>query len=137
MFSRLARRLIMCVFFVSLLYLPAVAQWEDVTSFKKVQFPFDLKYEDKIIKKGTYKIEILKDAKQTVYYLRIRKGSNKLCFIPGEYLQYKADAEVPAKPKLRMRRNTAEKMLYIIFESGTITFQYPNIKIRFKIEYED
>jgi hypothetical protein len=134
---RLACKVILFVFFISLLSLPAFSQWEDVTSFKNVQFPFNLKYEDKIIKKGTYKIEILKDTKQTVYYLRIRKGSKKLCFIPGEYLQYGADAEVPASPKLRMRRNTAEKMLYIIFESGTITYQYPNVKVRFKIEYED
>lgn len=137
MSRRRAWKIIVSVFFVSLLYLPAPAQWENVTSFKKVQFPFNLKYEDKIIKKGTYEIEILKDTKQTVYYLRIRKGSKKLCFVPGEYLQYTVDAEIPASPKLRMRKNTAEKMLYIIFESGTITFQYPNIKIRFKIEYED
>jgi hypothetical protein len=135
--DRFISKVIVCVFFVSLLSMPALSQWEDVTNFKKVQFPFDLKYKDKIIKKGTYKVEILKDTKQTVYYLRIRKGSEKLFFIPGEYLQYRADAEIPAKPRLRMRRNTAEKMLYIIFESGTITFQYPNIKIRFKIEYED
>jgi len=115
----------------------AFSQWEDVSSFKNVQFPFNLKYDNKIIKKGTYKVEILKDTKQTAYYLRIRKGSKKLCLVRGEYLQYRADAEVPASPRLRMRRNTAEKLLYMIFESGTITYKYPNIKIRFKIEYED
>jgi len=137
MFYRLACKVILGVFVVSLLSLSAFSQWEDVTNFKNVQFPFNLKYDDKIIKKGTYKVEILKDTKQTVYYLRIRKGSKRLCLISGEYLQYAADAEVPASPTLRMRRNTAEKLLYIIFESGTITYQYPNIKIRFKIEYED
>ncbi|MGB6340107.1 MAG: hypothetical protein WBF32_10055 [Candidatus Aminicenantaceae bacterium] len=137
MLYRLSCKVIVCVFFVSLLSLPVFSQWEDVTSFKDVQIPFDLKYEDKIIKKGTYKVEILKDTKQTVYYLRIRQGSKRLCLVPGEYLQYMVDAQVPAKPKLRMRKNTEEKLLYLIFESGTITFQYPNIKIRFKMEYVD
>jgi hypothetical protein len=117
--------------------LPAFSQWEDVSSFKSVQIPFNLKYKDKIIKKGKYGVEILKHTGQTVYYFRIKKGSKKLCLIPGEYLRYLDETEIPNKPKLRMRRNTAEKLLYIIFESGTITWKYPKIKIRFKIEYED
>jgi hypothetical protein len=117
--------------------LPAFSQWEDVCSFKDVQIPFDLKYEDKIIKKGKYEIEILKHTGQTAYYLRIKKKGNRLCLVPGEYLKYMDETEIPDKPKLRMRRNTAEKLLYIIFESGTITWKYPTIKIRFKIEYEE
>lgn len=130
-------KVIVSVFFVSLLSLPALAQWEDVTSFKNVQIPFNLKYEERTIKKGTYEIDILKHTAQVAYYLRIKKGSKKLCLLPGEYLNYLDETEIPEKPKLRMRRNTAEKLLYIIFESGTITWKYPNIKIRFKIEYED
>jgi hypothetical protein len=130
-------KVIVCVFFVSLLSLPALSQWEDVTSFKDVQIPFNLKYEDKTIKKGKYEVEILKHTAQVAYYLRIKKGSKKLCLVPGEYLQYRDETEIPNKPKLRMRRNTAEKLLYIIFESGTITWKYPKVKIRFKIEYED
>ena len=137
MYKRLFCKVIVCVFLVSLLSMPAIAQWEDVTNFKDVQIPFNLKHNDKIIKKGKYQVEILKHTAQTVYYLRIKKGSKKLCLVPGEYLQYRDESEVPEKPKLRMRRNTAEKLLYIIFESGTITWKYPKIKIRFKIEYED
>jgi len=137
MFCRLSCKVIVCVFFVSLLSLPVFSQWEDVTSFKDVQIPFDLKYEDKIIKKGKYEIEILKHTSQTAYYLRIKNKGNRLCLVPGEYLKYIDETDIPDKPKIRMRRNTAEKLLYIIFESGTITWKYPNIKIRFKIEYED
>jgi hypothetical protein len=117
--------------------LPVFSQWEDVCSFKDVQIPFDLKYEDKIIKKGKFEVEILKHTAQTAYYLRLKKGSKKLCLISGEYLRYIDETDIPNKPKLRMRRNTAEKLLYIIFESGTITWKYPKIKIRFKIEYEE
>ena len=137
MYKRLFCKVIVCVFLVSLLSMPAIAQWEDVTNFKDVQIPSNLKHNDKIIKKGKYQVEILKHTAQTVYYLRIKKGSKKLCLVPGEYLQYRDESEVPEKPKLRMRRNTAERLLYIIFESGTITWKYPKIKIRFKIEYED
>jgi hypothetical protein len=117
--------------------LPAFSQWEDVTSFKDVQIPFNLKYDDKIIKKGKYEVEILKHTAQTAYYLRIKKKGKRLCLVPGEYLKYIDETEIPNKPKLRMRRNTAEKLLYVIFESGTITWKYPKVKIRFKIEYED
>ncbi|NOR13115.1 MAG: hypothetical protein GQ545_07660 [Candidatus Aminicenantes bacterium] len=137
MFYRLACKVIVCVFFVSLLSMPAFSQWEDVCSFKNVQIPFNLKYKDKIIKKGKCEIEILKHTAQTVYYLRIKKKGKKLCLLPGEYLKYMDEKDITGKPKLRMRRNTAEKLLYIIFESGTITWKYPKIKIRFKIEYED
>ncbi|NOR15566.1 MAG: hypothetical protein GQ544_07675 [Candidatus Aminicenantes bacterium] len=137
MFYRLACKVIVCVFFVSLLSLPAFSQWEDVSSFKDVQIPFNLKYKDKIIKKGKYEIEILKHTAQTVYYLRIKKKGKRLCLVPGEYLKYIDEKDIPNKPILRMRRNTAEKLLYVIFESGTITWKYPMIKIRFKIEYED
>jgi hypothetical protein len=137
MLCRLSCKVIVCVFFISLLSLPAFAQWEDVSSFKEVQIPFDLKYDEKIIKKGKYEVEILKHTGQTVYYLRIKKKGKKLCLIPGEYLKYIDEKDIPNKPKLRMRRNTAEKLLYIIFESGTITWKYPKVKIRFKIEYED
>ena len=113
MLYRLSCKVIVCVFFISLLSLPAFAQWEDVSSFKEVQIPFDLKYDEKIIKKGKYEVEILKHTGQTVYYLRIKKKGKKLCLIPGEYLKYIDEKDIPNKPKLRMRRNTAEKLLYI------------------------
>jgi len=57
---RFISRVFVCVFFVSLLSLPSLSQWEDVTSLKNVQFPFNLQYEDKTIKKGKYRVEILK-----------------------------------------------------------------------------
>ena len=137
MFKREACKVILCSFFIFFLSLPVFSQWEDVCSFKDVQIPFDLEYEDKIIKKGKFEVEILKHTAQTAYYLRLKKGSKKLCLIPGEYLRYIDETDIPNKPKLRMRRNTAEKLLYIIFESGTITWKYPKIKVRFKMEYVD
>lgn len=130
-------KVILCALFISVLFLPALAQWEDVTSFKDVQVPFDLKYEDTIIKKGKYEVEVLKHTGQIAYYLRIKKGSKGLCLVNGEYLQYRDETEIPEKPTLRMRRNPEEKMLYIIIETGTITWQYPKVKVRFKMEYEE
>ncbi len=46
MIYRLACKLILCSFFISFLSLPVFSQWEDVCSFKDVQIPFDLKYEE-------------------------------------------------------------------------------------------
>lgn len=137
MSQRKILRMISRILFISLLFLPLFAQWEDVCNIKDVQLPFNLKYEDKIIKKGKYVFELLKHTGQTAYYLRIKKGSDRLCLVSGEYLQYRGETEIPDKPTLRMRKNPADKMLYIIIETGTVTWQYPKVKVRFKIEYEE
>lgn len=123
------------VLLIALLSLPAFSQWEDVTSFKNVQIPFDLKIEDKIIEQGKVDIKVLKQTAQGLYYLRIQKKKEKFSLVSGETIPYVDFEEIPEKPNLRMRKNTAEKMLTILFESGTITWKYPNVKVRFKIEY--
>jgi len=135
MFYQQACKVIVRVFLVSLVLLPAFSQWEDVCSFKAVQIPFNLKCKDTMIPKGKDDLIVIKHTGQGLYYLRIKKKRERLCLISGETIPYVDFEEVPEKPKLRMRRNTAEKMLHIIFESGTITWKYPNVKVRFKIEY--
>jgi len=135
MFYQQACKVIVRVFLASLVCLPAFSQWEDVCHFKSVQIPFNLKCEDTIVQKGKYDLIIIKHTGQGLYYLRIKKKRERLCLISGETIPYVDFEEIPEKPKLRMRRNTAEKMLHIIFESGTITWKYSNVKVRFKIEY--
>jgi hypothetical protein len=46
------------------------------------------------------------------------------------------DPNIPDKPRLKMKKNSSEKILYIIFESGKRTAFYPLERYRFKIEYE-
>jgi hypothetical protein len=107
-----------------------------------VNVPFNLVHEDEILKKGKYDFEILKDFRQAIYYLRIKKKNKRICNILGEYLYYKQrgainDSEVPDKPKFGMRRNSVTKDVIIIFESGRKYTKYPFVKIRFKMKYED
>ena len=128
--------------FVVLLVSPSIAQWERVYYFKDVNVPFNLVHEDQIFEKGKYDFEILKDFRQALYYLRIKKKNKRLCNILGEYLLYDQrgainDPEVPDKPKFGMRRNPVTKDVYILFESGRKYTKYPFIKIRFKMKFED
>ena len=60
--------------FVALLVSPSIAQWKRVYYFKDVNVPFKLKTEDEVLKKGKYDFEILKDFRQAIYYLRIKKN---------------------------------------------------------------
>jgi hypothetical protein len=128
--------------FVVLLVSPSIAQWERVYYFKDVNVPFKLKTEDAVLEKGMYDFEILKDFRQALYYLRIKKKGKRVCNILGEYLYYKHRGEinhpeVPDKPKFGMRRNPVTKDVYILFESGRKYTKYPFVKIRFKMQYEE
>lgn len=128
--------------FIILLISPGIAQWERVYYFKDVNVPFKLVTEDGVLEMGKYDFEILKDFRQAVYYLRIKKKNKRICNVLGEYLYYKQrgaidDPEVPDKPKFGMRRNPVTKDVYILFESGKKYTKYPFIKIRFKMKYED
>jgi hypothetical protein len=125
-----------------LLVKPGIGQWERVYYFKDVNVPFKLVTDDEVLKAGKYDFEILKDFRQALYYLRIKKRNKRICNILGEYLLYKQrgainDPEVPDKPKLGMRRNPVTKDVYILFESGRKYTKYPFVKIRFMMKYED
>jgi hypothetical protein len=128
--------------FCLLLVKPGIAQWERVYYFKDVNVPFKLVTEEEVLKAGTYDFEILKDFRQALYYLRIKKKNKRICNILGEYLYYKqrgaiVHPEVPDKPKIGMRRNPVTKDVIIIFESGRKFTKYPFVKIRFKMKFED
>jgi hypothetical protein len=140
--KRKTRLILLISIFVALLVSPSIAQWERVYYFKDVKVPFNLVHEDKILEKGKYDFEILKDFRQAIYYLRIKKKNKRICNILGEYLYYDQrgainDLEVPDKPKFGMRRNSVTKDVIIIFESGRKYTKYPFVKIRFKMKYED
>jgi hypothetical protein len=128
--------------FVSILVSSGIAQWERVYYFKDVNVPFKLITEDGVLEKGKYDFEILKDFRQALYYLRIKKKNKRICNILGEYLYYQqrgaiAHPEVPDKPKFGMKRNTETKDVIIIFESGRKYTKYPFVKVRFMMKYED
>lgn len=122
---------------------PAAAQLIDIGKFKGVQIPYTMKYEDKVLEKGKYNLETLKNPNTPSCYLRFKKGNKVMCLIEGERLDYEAhgmsrmtDSEIPDKPRLKMRKNTQEKLLIFMVETGRDSL-YPYLLLRFELEYED
>ncbi len=137
MFSKRNFVNILRVLLIMFLICPLIAQ-KSVYKFKGVNIPFKLKHKDTVFDKGKYDFEILKFPTQVIFYLKIKKGRKNLCLIPGERLtrlEFEMN-EIPAKPQLVIKKNPEEKMVYITFESGTLTVIFPCIRIRWKMEYE-
>ncbi len=122
---------------------PAAAQFIDIAKFKGVEIPFTMKYEDKVLEKGKYDLETLKDRNNPVYYLRFKKSGKVICMVEGEQLTVEArgmsrmsDENIPDNPRLKMKKNTAEKVLIITVETGRRS-QFPFQLLQFKLEYEE
>jgi hypothetical protein len=121
----------------------AAAQLIDIGKFKGVQVPYTLKFEDKVLEKGRYDLEALKNPNTPSCYLRLKKGGKVMCLVEGERLDYEAqgmsrmtDPEIPDKPRLKMKRNTEEKVLIFMVETGRDSL-FPYLLLRFKLEYEE
>jgi hypothetical protein len=128
---------------ILILAAPAAAQLVDIGKFKGIQIPYTLKFEDKVLEKGRYDLEALKNPDTPSCYLRFKKGSKVICLVEGERLEYEArgmsrmtDSEIPDQPRLKMKKNTQEKVFIFIVESGRNSL-YPYLLLRFKLEYEE
>lgn len=122
---------------------PAAAQLIEIGKFQQVEIPFTLKFKGKVMEKGRYDLETFKNPGNPSCYLRFKKGGKVVCLIEGERLDYKArgmsrmsDSEIPDKPRLKMKRNTEEKVLIFMVETGRRS-QFPFLLLRFKLEYEE
>jgi len=131
------------VFVILMLAGPAASQLIDIGKFKGVTIPYTLKFGDNVLKKGPYDLEVLKNPTTPSCYLRFKKGGKVLCLVEGERLEYEAqgmsrmgDSDIPQKPRLKMKRNTEEKVLIFIVETGRES-QFPFLLLRFKLEYEE
>jgi len=139
MFTKSAFRCFLGVILIAFLFSPVFAQIADVCKFKGINIPFDLKHNDSIIQKGKYDLELLKHTAQTAFYLRFKKRGKQQTLVLGEQLSYSSseEKEIPKKPQLKMKKNSQEKTLQIIVESGTATWKYPAVKVRFILKYEE
>ena len=122
---------------------PIFAQLIDIGKFKGVEIPFRLKFQDAVLEKGSYNLEVLKNRNTPSCYLQIKKGTKVLCLIEGERLEYKdhgmskmTDPNIPQKPRLKMKRNTEEKVVYFMVETGRDSL-FPYLWLRFKLDYEE
>lgn len=145
--SKMPRKLIfflLVIFVLSLFIGQAEAQLKTIYKFKGVMVPLKMELDDSVIKKGRYDIEFLKNQAAGSYIMRILRGRKKLCTLTGEELTYDSrggrqltDPNIPDDPRLRMRKNAAEKQIHFIFESGRKSPVYPYVYLRFKIGYLD
>ncbi len=123
----------------------AAAQMSPIYRFKGINVPVKLKIKDKTFDKGTYDLEFLRTSSPLLYYIKLIKGGKTLDIIQGEEWAYAHGIAsdvlysqgIPTKPTLKMAKNTAEKLLLITFESGRNAANYPLIRARFKLTYEE
>ena|GEM_PF-1467188 len=133
-------------FAIVFLVLPVASDLRTVHKFTKVAIPFDMKYNDAILEKGTFDFEICADRTLSLWTLRIIKRGKILCSLTGEVLRDRPPgalgdkmAGVPDEPTLKVKRIPEEKMVRITFENaGTETGAelFPYYVVRFKISYE-
>jgi len=134
---------VLVVFLILLLASPIFAQLIDIGKFKGVEIPFRLKFQDVVLEKGSYNLEALKNRNTPSCYLRIKKGTKILCLIEGERLEYEdhgmskmTDPNIPQKPRLKMKRNAEDKVVYFTVETGRESLS-PYLWLRFKLDYEE
>jgi len=71
------------------------------------------------------------------YYLRILKKGKILHLLQGEDFPYENSSSIPRKPTLKMNKNKSEKSLVMVFESGSDTENYGNLRARYHHDYEE
>ena len=122
-----------------------LAQGTPLNRFKGVNIPVSLKIKDRILEKGVYDLEFRRTPSPVMFYVVIIKSGKTLGVAPGEEWPYGTgivsdiyeNRDIPQKPTLKMAKNTDEKLFLITFESGRTTRQYPMVRARFKIPYEE
>jgi hypothetical protein len=133
--------LVMMCFFASL----AVADLIPLYRFKGVNIPVKLNVKDKSLEKGAYDLEFVRNSTPVFYYLRFMKRGKILDMIQAEEWPYGTgivsdiahDKNVPTSPTLKMAKNKDEKLWIFVFESGRNTLDYPLIRVRVKLPYEE
>jgi len=134
------------VFILTLLFaVPVLAQITPLNRFKGVNIPVSLKIQDKIFEKGLYDREFRRTPSPVLFYVGIMKRGKILGVVQGEEWPYGTgivsdiyeNRDIPQKPTLKMAKNIDEKLFLMTFESGRTTRQYPLVRARFKIPYEE
>jgi len=135
----LRRVLTICSIILSIiLFCPdfILAQMDPIYRFKNVNIPVGIKIEDQILEKGAYDLDFCRTSSPVAYFVRIMKRGKILDILQGEEFPYE-DRNIPNKPTLKMNRNESENLLILVFESGTSARNFPKLRARFKIQYED
>ena len=135
----LKRILTICSMILSIiLFCPdfVLAQMDPIYRFKNVNIPVSIKIKDQIMEKGAYDLDFCRTSSPVAYFVRIMKRGKILDLLQGEEFPYE-DRNIPNKPTLKMNRNESENLLILVFESGTSARNFPKLRARFKIQYEE
>jgi hypothetical protein len=138
----LKRVLTICSIILSIiLFCPdsILAQMEPMSRFKNVNIPVSLKIKDQILEKGAYDLDFCRTSNPPAFFVRIMKRGTFLDLVQGEVFPYDTteDRNIPNKPTLKMTRDQSEKLLILVFESGTLMRSCPKARTKFKISYEE
>ncbi len=123
----------------------AMAQMAPIYRFKGVQISVTMRIDNKVFEKGAYDLQFLRTSSPVLYFLRIMKAGKILATLQGAEWPYSNglvdtiafSSEVPQKPTLRMALKKSEKLLSLTFESGKNALEYPFIRAKFNIPYEE
>lgn len=122
---------------------PAAAQLIDIGKFKGIMIPYNLEFGGKTLEKGQYDLETLKNPTTPSCYLRFKKKGKVVCLVEGERLELEArafsrliDPSVSQKPQLKMKKDTKEKVLVFLVQTGRDSL-YPYLLLQFKLKYQE
>jgi len=124
------------ILFLLAIALPA-EQMNPICRFKNITIPVDLRIEGSILTKGVYDLEFVRYPSPILYYLRFMKKGRILYFVQGREFAYDNSSVIPRKPLLKMSKNTTEKTLNIVFESGIDTKIYERVRATYSFEYAE
>jgi hypothetical protein len=113
-----------------------INQMNLIYRFKKVGIPVDLRLEGSILARGEYDLAFFTIPSSKSFFLRIFKKGKIMNLLQGKHWPYAEGSAVPKKPVLNMNLNRDEKMLLILFESGSGTRIYAGVRATFQIPYE-
>jgi hypothetical protein len=120
-----------------------LAQLIPLYRFRGVQVPVKLKIKDAVLDEGAYDLEFVRSSSPLLYYVRIMRRGKILDVIQGEEWAYATAGdipkgeEIPRKPTLKMSRNRAESLIVLVFETGMNHRDYPLLRARFELPYEE
>jgi hypothetical protein len=130
---------IFIVIFLSLFFIGQLAaqmfEMTPVHRFRKVMIPLELQAKKSVLPKGEYDLEFLRIPNPLSYYLRIMKKGKILHLIQGKEFPYDNSSVIPKKPTLKMSKNKDEKLLLLVFESGSDSLNYANLRASYQLEY--
>jgi hypothetical protein len=140
------RRRVLCivsfaVLAASFLAAQATAQEVSLFKFRGTQVPVKLKIKDQVADKGVFDLEFVRTSDAAPYAMKAIKRGKVLDVIQGEEWPYDGDngndKDIPIKPTLKMTMNKGAKLLTFIFESGKDAHQYPKVRVRVRVAYEE